>query len=412
MFRFKVLLSCLLVLSINVETLAFDNPGSRPSYLVDSMDEGELKDKLQSCAGAPFLKTDFSIAHRGAPLRFPEHTKESYLAAADMGAGIMECDVTFTRDRELVCRHSQCDLHTTTNILAVPELAAKCSQGFSPAILDKTTGKVIKPASAKCCTSDITVDEFLSLKGKRDAANPKAQTIDQYLNDVADPEAVLKQEPGTLMTHKQSIELFKSLGLGMTPELKAPQVDMPFNGSYSQKDYAQQMLDEYLAADVDPADVWPQSFNLADIKYWINNAPEFADQAVYLDGRYNSRRFNPAKASSWKPGMKSLAKSGVKIIAPPIWVLVHPSKDGRIVPSNYAIKAKNAGLDLISWSFERSGSLESGGGWYFKSVKNLINNDGDVYNVLDVIAKDVGAIGVFSDWPATVTYYANCMGIK
>ena len=25
--------------------------------------------------------------------------------------------VTFTKDRELVCRHAQCDLHTTTNIL-------------------------------------------------------------------------------------------------------------------------------------------------------------------------------------------------------------------------------------------------------------------------------------------------------
>jgi glycerophosphoryl diester phosphodiesterase len=37
-----------------------------------------------------------------------------------MGAGILECDVTFTRDRELVCRHAQCDLHTTTNILDTP----------------------------------------------------------------------------------------------------------------------------------------------------------------------------------------------------------------------------------------------------------------------------------------------------
>jgi len=44
--------------------------------------------------------------------------------AGGMGAGIIECDVTFTKDRELVCRHSQCDLHTTTNILTVPELAA------------------------------------------------------------------------------------------------------------------------------------------------------------------------------------------------------------------------------------------------------------------------------------------------
>ena len=28
--------------------------------------------------------------------------------------------------------------------------------------------------------------------------------------------------------------------------------------------------------------------------------------------------------------------------------------------------------------------------------------------VLDVLARDVGVIGVFSDWPATTTFYANC----
>ena len=40
-----------------------------------------------------------------------------------------------------------------------------------------------------------------------------------------------------------------------------------------------------------------------------------------------------------------------------------------------------------------------------------INNDGDVYQLLDVLAKEVEVLGVFSDWPATVTYYANCMDI-
>jgi glycerophosphoryl diester phosphodiesterase len=28
---------------------------------------------------------------------------------------------------------------------------------------------------------------------------------------------------------------------------------------------------------------------------------------------------------------------------------------------------------------------------------------------LDVLAEDIGVAGVFSDWPGTVTYYANCM---
>jgi glycerophosphoryl diester phosphodiesterase len=32
--------------------------------------------------------------------------------------------------------------------------------------------------------------------------------------------------------------------------------------------------------------------------------------------------------------------------------------------------------------------------------------------VLDVLDKDVGVMGVFSDWPATTTFYANCAGLR
>jgi len=108
--------------------------------------------------------------------------------------------------------------------------------------------------------------------------------------------------------------------------------------------------------------------------------------------------------------MAEIKSRGVNIIAPPLWVLLQQSKRGDIVPSTYAKKAKEHGLEIITWTLERSGSLNNGGGWYYQSVKDLINNDGDMYSVLDVLAKDVGVIGVFSDWPATVTYYANCMG--
>jgi glycerophosphoryl diester phosphodiesterase len=74
--------------------------------------------------------------------------------------------------------------------------------------------------------------------------------------------------------------------------------------------------------------------------------------------------------------------------------------------------AKDAGLDIITWTLERSGLLIDGGGWYYQSVTDVIKNDGDMYAVLDVLAMDVGIIGIFSDWPATVTFYANCMGLK
>jgi glycerophosphoryl diester phosphodiesterase len=51
------------------------------------------------------------------------------------------------------------------------------------------------------------------------------------------------------------------------------------------------------------------------------------------------------------------------------------------------------------------------GGWYFQSVTHAVQNEGDILVVLDVLAKRVGIRGIFSDWPATVTYYANCMGL-
>jgi glycerophosphoryl diester phosphodiesterase len=141
------------------------------------MDDGPLKEKLRSCKAGPFQRSSFSIGHRGAALQFPEHTRESYVAAARMGAGIVECDVTFTKDRQLVCRHSQCDLHTTTDILARPELAAKCTTPFSPA--DPAADK---KAEAMCCTSDITLAEYRTLNGKMDAADPAATTVEAYMN--------------------------------------------------------------------------------------------------------------------------------------------------------------------------------------------------------------------------------------
>lgn len=386
--------------------------GPRPFFLVNDMDDGQLKEELEQCSEGPFKRTDFSIGHRGAGLQFPEHTEESYLAAARMGAGIIECDVTFTKDRELVCRHSQCDLHTTTNILAIPELAAKCSVPFTPAVLDPNTGATITPAQAKCCTSDITLAEFKMLSGKMDAFNKNGTTLAEYMDATANYRTDLYAENGTLMTHAESIELFKKLGVKMTPELKAPSVEMPYEGDYTQEHYAQQMIDEYKAAGIAPKNVYAQSFNLNDVLYWVMHEPAFGKQGVYLDDRYEHIGFNQNDPSTWSPTMEELVQRGVKILAPPIQLLVSLDHDGKIVPSIYAQKAKDAGLELIAWTLERSGFLKQGGGFYYQSIASAINNDGDMLNVLDVLAQDVGVLGVFSDWPATVTYYANCKGLK
>jgi len=377
--------------------------GPRPFYLVDKMKDGPLKRALSQCTG-PFHKTDFSIGHRGAALQFPEHSRESYLAAARMGAGVIECDVTFTKDRQLVCRHSQCDLQSTTNILTVPDLAAKCSQPFSPT--DPLTGK---KASAKCCTSDITLAEFKRLTAKMDGFNPNATTAEDYQNGTPRWRTDLYATTGTVMTHDESIALIKSLGAKFVPELKAPEVPMPFDGDYTQEKYATQMLAAYKAAGIPASDVFPQSFNLNDILYWVKTEPDFAKQAIYLEERSG---LDPNRPETWKPSMAELKASGVAILGPPIYAMLALNDKDEIVPSAYARAAKAAGLDLIGWSLERDGPLNKGGGFYHKSVKAAIDRDGDTLPVLDVLTKQVGVRAMFSDWPATTTFYANCMGMK
>ena len=386
--------------------------GPRPYFLVDDMSPGPLRSKLQSCSEDRSRKSDFSIGHRGAALQFPEHTKESYEAGARMGAGILECDVTFTKDKELVCRHSQCDLHTTTNILATP-LANKCSVPFTPAEYD-ASGKLIKPASAKCCTSDLTLAEFKTLRGKMDASNSRARTAAEYMGGTASFRTDLYSGPssGTLLTHKESIELFKKLGTKMTPELKFPDVAMPFNG-LTQEVYAQKMIDEYKAAGVPPRNVFAQSFNLPDVLYWVRNEPAFGEQAVFLDNidptDANPNNDRPRELSE----LRSLYAQGVRYLAPPMWALLALDSSNNIVASPYARDAKAADLELITWTLERSGILADGdGGWYYQTINPALKNEGAAFEALHVLAKDVGVKGVFSDWPATTTYYANCMRIK
>ena len=184
---------------------------------------------------------------------------------------------------------------------------------------------------------------------------------------------------------------------------------MPFDG-FTREAYAQKMIDDYKDAGIDPDQVWPQSFHLQDILYWIKSEPAFGKQAVYLDGRY-SQGLDPEDTDTFVPSMVELKNMGINYLAPPLWMLV-TLQGAEIVPSAYAKAAKEAGLSLITWTLERSGPLQKGGGWYFKSIKSAIANEGNVYELLHVLNKDIGVKGVFSDWPATTTFYANCFDLR
>ncbi len=161
-------------------------------------------------------------------MQFPEYTKESYLAAIQMGAGVVECDVTFTKDEALVCRHSQRSVHHN-----------RCF-GVSRSGLRSVQHRSRQPTQRQAkmlrlsVTSDFTLAEFKTLKGKMDGANPKATTVEEYMNSTLLENRSL-QPGGTLMTHAESAALFKEHGVKVTG---AERRGRNVNG-FSQEMYAQ-----------------------------------------------------------------------------------------------------------------------------------------------------------------------------
>lgn len=114
--------------------------------------------------------------------------------------------------------------------------------------------------------------------------------------------------------------MINSLDGYYVPELKFPQVEMPFEGDYTQEMYAQQLIDEYIEAGIPPSKVWPQSFNWPDVYFWVKNT-DFGDQAVALDDNYDVTNDELDEL------LDELVANGGKIVAPPLWRLVEGAPD-------------------------------------------------------------------------------------
>lgn len=371
--------------------------GDRPAELLALLEDGPLKASLAACDASSVPRSRFSIAHRGAPLRLPEHSREGYLAAVAQGAGIVECDVTFTSDGVPVCRHSQCDLHTTTNILAT-DLASACAV---PPDLDAA-----EPfADASCCASDVTLAEFATLRAKRDGADAAAGSLDAYLAGTPGWRADPARDYAALVSLDDFIALLEPLGVAMTPELKG--FEPRAGEGMDRESLSRRMFDAFRAGDVAPDRLYPQSFELDDIRLWRRIEPAYAARAVWLDGRYRDVEIDADDASNLVPGFDELAGEGVRFLAPPIWMLLKLDGAGDIRASDYALRARAAGLPLLAWSFEREAD-RPGGGFYYRSIADAYGDEGDQLRALDVLANEVGVAGVFSDWPATTSWFAHC----
>jgi hypothetical protein len=116
-------------------------------------------------------------------------------------------------------------------------------------------------------------------------------------------------------------------------------------------------------------------------------------------------RRNEHKSGTWRKW--ELWKTGAAVLFSQILLYGVPPSD------LFTDRAKEAGLDIITWTLERSGILaDCNNGFYYQTIDQAITHEGDLYKVIDVLAKEVGILGVFSDWAAPVTFYANCMGLK
>jgi len=389
----------------------------RPAQLVEALAAGPLRERLARClqdAPGPALRT---IGHRGAPLRYPEHTRESYRAAAQLGAATLECDVAVTSDGALVCRHAQCDLHRTTNILATT-LASRCTKGFVPARFNGD-GSLQAEATATCCTTDLTEAEFLTLRGRHDRVNVKASTIPEWFAPAAAAaEPADCASDGTLLTHRQSIELFKTLGTAMAPELKA-QERSGRAGFAAQAELADQLLDAYREAAVPPERLWLQSFEPAVVAHWLKTAGDYAHRVVWLDGRYRLPGFDHRNRQQNAETLARMQRLGLQNVAPPIWMLLERGAAGP-EPSVYAQQLRAADMTILTWTVERSGALSSGGGWYYQTLNGLnraaqdrrpgwVSKDADQLQVLQVLFDEVAVAGVFSDWPSTTALVDRCL---
>jgi glycerophosphoryl diester phosphodiesterase len=143
----------------------------------------------------------------------------------------------------------------------------------------------------------------------------------------------------------------------------------------------------------------------------VRHEPAFGRQAVYLDDVDPSVGIPRLTAQD----LRDVRAKGVRIFAPPIPALLAVDSNDKVVASSYAKDIKAAGLDIISWSFERAdlrqGASKAGFYYAFDPEGRAIKKDSDMFYALDALAQDVGVIGLFSDWPATVSYYASCMNL-
>mmetsp|Transcript_26224 Transcript_26224/g.67441 ORF Transcript_26224/g.67441 Transcript_26224/m.67441 type:complete len:524 (+) Transcript_26224:188-1759(+) len=409
-------------------------PDSDADCAANRQKMAHIMDHIATCDNDLALaRTEQSIAHRGAVALAPEHTMLGYQMALDMGAAYVECDVAVSSDDVLVCRHSMCDLHTTTDILkgGHDDLAAKCSQPFQPASGDT-------PASVKCCTYDFTYAELATLCMTTDeSTDPTATEAATYTvgppswrsNAFVTKSGACHKIP----KHKDVSRWLIDNGAHAIPELKdtASNDTQQYLSSAgkSVEGLADMLMAELMEvgyiqtmsnassglgwADPSAPKAVMQTFDREVAKYW-KSLPN-ALPVCYL--YENSDVCDPANCGTAEV-VTELLEMGVEVIGPPIWDLVQ-SEGHQMKPTPRATMLTDMKAGLTPWTLERSGCPGGAAGipdyagpcgWYYQGLEGVSAHEyADVLLMMYTLFHEVGVNGAFSDFPLTTTVFANCV---
>jgi hypothetical protein len=147
------------------------------------------------------------------------------------------------------------------------------------------------------------------------------------------------------------------------------------------------IIQEYRDEGVPASQVFAQSFQVPDVLYWIKHEGEYGNTAVML-------------GTDFKGFEKTAADMGVKIISPSYGNWVTEDGDSYEV-TEFAKATAAAGMKLIGYTAERNYYRPAGQPYSDMEVNELQH--------IHAAAMKANVMGLFTDWPATLTFYANCV---
>jgi glycerophosphoryl diester phosphodiesterase len=94
-------------------------------------------------------------------------------------------------------------------------------------------------------------------------------------------------------------------------------------------------------------------------------------------------------------------------------MLLNASDDSpyKVKASDYAKYLNEIGLKIIVLGVERYPLSIASEDFYLQSLYSSKLVDGDIFNILNVLVKDVKVSMIDSTWAATTTFFANCMDL-